>query len=288
MEIVTLEEFIADIETTFANYAATGDIDRNSIKGWVIECLRRFGKNICDKRETIVEIKNSRALLPETFKSLILALKLSPEENNEKKDNKRLIVEKKRIENPAYFSDVTLDYYIDNCTSKIVTEKIYTHYEYEGRCYNSEWLSLVKGFTGDSIDSKCLNLNPIIRDAFPNKISITNRMLSTNFKEGMIYMQYNSLPTDEETGEIAVPILSTGSIELYIKNYVKIRIAEMLGINDKNPQTLKEWAGLWIQQDRQLFIEAKSEANWANLNPNWSKKYYNKNRQNADRYNLPK
>lgn len=287
MEIVTLDEFIADIETTFSNYAATGDIDRNSIKTWIIECLRKFGKNICDKRETVVEIKNSRALLPETFKSLILALKLSPEENNEKRDNRRLIVEKQRIENPAYFSDVTLDYYVDNCQSKIVTEKIYTHYEYEDKCYNSEWLSLVKGFKGDSIDSKCLNLNPIIRDSFPNKISITNRTINTNFKEGKIYLQFNSLPADDE-GEIAVPILSTGSILEYITNEIKIKIAETLGINDKNPQTLKEWAGYWLSQRRLLFIEAKSEANWANLDPNWSKKYYAKNRQNQDRYNLPK
>ena len=43
-----ISEFYAEIETTFQNFAETGDIDRISIKGWVISCLREFGKNICD------------------------------------------------------------------------------------------------------------------------------------------------------------------------------------------------------------------------------------------------
>ncbi len=287
MELVTFDQFVADIETTFANYAATNDIDRNSLKSWVIECLRKFGKNICDKREVIVEVKNSRAVLPETFKSMILGLKLTTEDRAKKEDSRRLIVEKQKIENPAYWSDATMSYFINYCESKLTTEKIYTYYEHEDRCFNYEWLSVVKGMKSDSIDPKCLNLNPIIRDEFPNKISITQRTLNANFKEGRIYLQFNALPTSED-GEIAIPIISTGSIELYIKNYVKIRIAEMLGINDKNSQTLKEWVGLWLQQDRLLFIEAKSEANWANLDPNWAKKYYNKNRRNQDLYNLPK
>ncbi len=287
MELVTFDEFVADIETTFANYAATGDIDRNSLKSWIIECLRKFGKNICDQRETIVEVKNSRVILPETFKSMILGLKLNPEENKNLKNNRRLIVEKQRIENPAYFSDVTLDYYVDNCQSKVVTEKIYTYYEYEGKCYSNEWLSVVKGFKSDSFDTKCLNLNPIIRDSFPNKVSITSRTLNTNFREGKIYLQYNSLPTGED-GEIAIPIISTGDILNYITNSIKIKLAEVLIINDKSPESLNKLISLWLQNDYKYFILAKSEANWSGLSKDFGKKIYAKNRRNQDLYNLPK
>ncbi len=113
-------------------------------------------------------------MLPETFKSMILALKITSEDIAHKKDNKRLIVEKQKIENPAYWSDATMDYSVNYCDSKISTEKIYTHYEHEDRCYDYEWLSLVKGISSSSLDARCLNLNPIIRDNFPNKISITN------------------------------------------------------------------------------------------------------------------
>ena len=81
MTKITLEQFIAEIESTFSSYTDTHDIDRVSIKTWVIEALRMFGKNICDLREGVVEIKNSRALLSETFKSLILDVKIK--ENND-------------------------------------------------------------------------------------------------------------------------------------------------------------------------------------------------------------
>jgi hypothetical protein len=286
MEIVTLDEFIADLETTFSNYAATNDIDRNSVKGWVIDCLRRFGKNICDKRETIVEIKNSRGLLPETFKSMILGLKLTSDGKIKKQSDKRLIVEKQKIENPAYWSDVTNDYFVDNCNSKITTEKIYTHYEHEDRCYDYQWLSLVPGMKSDTIATDCLNLNPVIRNTFPDQISITNRSVNTNFKIGSIYMQYNALP--ESDGEIAIPIISTGSIKEYVENEIRIKLAETLGINEKNSQSLNQWIPLWMQQRRLLFIEAKSEANWKGLPKGWDRNMYNKNRMNAERYTLPK
>lgn len=287
MELVTLDEFIADIETTFANYAATNDIDRNSIKGWVTECLRKFGKNICDKRETIVTIKNSRGNLPETFKSMILGLKLTSEEDLNKKSDKRLIVEKQKIENPAYWSDATQDYFVNYCESTISTEKIYTHYEHEDRCYNYEWLSLVPGMKSDTIATNCLNLHPSIRNTYPNKIAITARSINCNFKEGSIYFQYNSLPMIDN--EIAIPIFSTGDIEKYIKNYIKIQLSEALIINDKNPQTLTSLMSAWMQKDRELFILAKSEANWSNLTKsNWANNTYKNNRLAQEKYNLPK
>ena len=287
MDIITLDEFIAEIETTFTNYAATNDIDKNSIKTWVITCLRKFGKNICDQRETIIDIKNSKGLLPETFKSMILGLKLTDEDKLNKPDNKRLIVERQKIENPAYFSYATQDYFVNFCESKITTEKVYTHYEHEDRCFNYEWLSLVKGFDKDTVAVDCLNLNPVIRNSFPHEISITKRAINTNFKNGKIYFQYNSLFSDEN-GEVAIPIISTGSILEYITNAVKIKLAETLGINDKNSQTLSQWVSLWLQKERQLFIEAKSEANWSGLPKGWDTRMYFKNRINQDRYTLPK
>ena len=49
MEKISLEQFTAEIETSLSNYAESNDIDRQSIKTWVIQALRKFGKNICEK-----------------------------------------------------------------------------------------------------------------------------------------------------------------------------------------------------------------------------------------------
>lgn len=288
MEIITLEEFIAEIETTFSTYAETNDINRNSIKTWVILCLRKFGKNICEQKETVVNIATSRAVLPENFKSLSLALKITGDNQvSEPKENRKLIIEKQKIENPAQWSNVTMDYFVNYCDTKITTERIYTHIEKEHKWYDYKWLSLRKGIKQDVLDVKCLNMHPSIRNSYSDIISITGRTLNTNFETGKIYIQYNSLPSDEE-GEIAIPFITTGDILEYIRNYVKIRLAEDLSLNQKSNPGLEKWASVWMQQDRVLEISARSEANWSGLSKGWENKYARKNRQYIDQYKLPK
>ena len=289
MEKITLDEFIAEIESTFKIYADTNDIDRVLIKTIVINELRKFGKNICDKREAIVDIKNSQVLLPENFKSLILALKLTPNEELDCKDNteKRLIIERQHIENPAEWTSTTRDYFVNYCESKIVTEKVYAYNERVDKFYTPHFLSLYKGFSNSSLDTNCLNLHPSVRDNYSDKISITNRTLRANFREGKIYIQYNSLPEDEE-GEIVIPIFSTGGIRDYLTNKVKIELGQYLILSQLNTSGLKELMPLWIQSDRQLFILAKSEANWAGMNQKeWTKQRQQRNRVEQNRFNLP-
>lgn len=289
MELVTLDEFIAEIETTFKNYADTNDIDRVSIKTWIINELRRFGKNICDKREGIVEVKNSRALLSETFKSLILALKLTPNDELGKKPEteRRLIIERQRIENPAEWTTATRDYFVNYCESKVVTEKVYAYNEINERYYYPHFLSLVPSMQKDTLDVNCLNLHPNIRNTYPDKISITNRTLNANFKEGKVYIQYNSLPMEND--EIAIPIISTGDLYNYIKHRVYINLAQDLILSQKNTSGLKELLPIWIQNERLYYIQAKSESSFAGWNEKeWSKKTYEANRRNQNRYELPR
>ena len=287
MDFITLEQFTAEIESSFSSYADTNDIDRLTIKTIVIDQLRKFGKNICDKRETIINIKNSRALLPHGFKSMIVGLKLEDKYQIKKNEDKRLISEKQYISNPAQWDGIQRDYVVNYCDTKIVTEKLFVNNEYQEKYYDYEWLSLVKGMKKDSLDVNCLNMHPSVRDSYSNKISITNRTLNTNFKEGKIYLQYNSLPSDED-GEIVIPIISTGDIVKYIKNTVKLDIAETIIINSKNAQGLSQLVSVWMQNDRKLEILAKSEANWSGLSNNWGDKYRLKNRQNQEKYTLPK
>ena len=289
MEKITLDEFIAEIESTFKIYADTNDIDRVLVKTIVINELRKFGKNICDKREAIVDIKNSQVLLPENFKSLILALKLTPNEELDCKDNteKRLIIERQHIENPAEWTSTTRDYFVNYCESKIVTEKVYAYNERVDKFYTPHFLSLYKGFSNSSLDTNCLNLHPSIRDSYSDKISITNRTLRANFREGKIYIQYNSLPEDEE-GEIVIPIISTGSILNHIKNKVRIELGQHLILSQLNTSGLKELLPIWLQNERLYFIEAKSEASWAGMNQKeWTKQRQKRNRVEQNRFNLP-
>ncbi|HSE99909.1 MAG TPA: hypothetical protein VLA48_03350 [Nitrososphaeraceae archaeon] len=286
---MTLENFIAELETTFSIYFETGDIDRVSIKTWVIACLREFGKNICEQREAIVEVKNSQATLPETFKSLILALDLTEcgyEIKGDKEKIKDSFIYRERIEQAGYYDWITREFITDKKNGKLITEAIVVNNVPVEFYYSPNYLSVVKGFKKDSFDVDCLNLHPSIRNNYKNQISINKNTLQTNFKSGRIYLQYNSLPVDED-GEIIIPEISTSDIVKYIENYVKIRIGENLILNNKNPTGISQLLSMWISQDRAFRLAAKSEANWHGLGK-FDENYRHKLQVDFNKYNLPR
>ena len=286
---LSLENLISEIETTFEVYASTGDIDRLTIKTVTINVLRRFGKNICDLREAIVEVDNSKALLPETFKSLRLALKLAPEgfDTDGDPEEVKKYLSKQYVENPVVWDVINQEYIVNNCESKLVTESIFVHTNNVNLYYTPTWLSLSKAIQKDTLDVDCLNLHPKIRNTYADQISITNRTLNTNFETGKIYLQYNSLPADED-GEIMIPVFTTGDIEKFVINQVKIALAEPLILNSKNPQGVMTMLNMWKQEERLLGIRAKSEANWSGITPNLEKEMTKRKHHSLNKFNLPK
>lgn len=284
---MTLEQFIAEIENSFRNYAETGDIDRISIKGWVIDCLREFGKNICELRETIVEVDNSSADLPDNFKSLKLALKLNAEGYRITPPQEVTpYIYKRRIENEAYFDEISQTY-VTSCDSKVITEAILIDNKHAEVFYQPEWLSVVKGMKKDYFDVDCLNIHPAVRYAYPNQINITKRTLNANFRKGIIYIQYFAMPSDEN-GEIEIPEITTGDIKKYIENYVKLKIGEDLILNNKNPVAIAQLMGMWKQDERLLRNAAKSEANWHGLPKGWAENLRKSRNIEMSKYNLPR
>lgn len=286
---MTLKEFIAEIEEFFSNYTETGDINRISIKTLVIRCLNEMGKNICEKREGFVEIKNSQGNLPETFKSLILALNLEPKAYTifgDREKAQESFIYRQTIEQPAYFDWVTNEYKT-NCNTKIITERIVMNEQPTELYYSPQYLSVVKGFKKDSFDVYCINIHPSIRNAYPHQISINKQTVQTNFKDGKIYIQYNSLPVDEE-GEIVIPEYTTTDLVEYIKNRVKVEITQELIAKNKNPTGISQLLPLWMQQHVPLRNAAKSECNWNGLPRNWSKGYKRLLQIETDAFNLPK
>lgn len=277
-----MEQFTAEIETSLSNYAESGDIDRLSIKTWVIQALRKFGKNICEKNETVVEVKNSRALLPEAFKSLTFAVKVKTKPFTED-EQKQLVTERKYIENPAVYDILSGDYVVNFCETRVVTEKIYSNVE-SPKFYGYELLALAPNISRDTIDVNCFNLHPIIA-AKPNEINIVNRNMTCNFENGFVYLRYNSLPSDEN-GEISIPIISTGEILEYCEAFVKTRIAENLIINNKNPQGLSQLYITFKQDEKMKYHAAQCEAKMGGLSKGWDRRMYATNLYNRKRLGL--
>ena len=283
MEKVSLEQFTAEIETSLSNYAESNDIDRQSIKTWVIQALRKFGKDICEKNETVVEVKNSRALLPETFKSLTFAVKVKTKPFTDE-ESKQLILERKFIENEAIWDSLTQSYITDYCSTKIVTEKVYSNIE-PPKFYGYELLALSPHISKDTLDTNCFNLHPYISSNKPNEISISARTLSANFKDGYIFLRYNSLPSIDN--EVAIPIISTSEIYDYIFNLVRTNIAENIIANNKNAGSgLAQLYQMWKSSERTLLHGAKTESKMGGITKEFARKVYKQNLMNRKRLGL--
>jgi hypothetical protein len=281
MEKISLEQFTAEIETSLSNYAESNDIDRQSIKTWVIQALRKFGKNICEKNETVVEVKNSRALLPETFKSLTFAVKMKTKPFTEE-ETKQLVQERKYIENPALFDPILQEYVVNYCETKIVTEKVYTNVE-PTKFYGYELLALAPHINKNTVDVDCYNLHPLIAQK-PNEISISARTLSANFKEGYIFLRYNSLP--QVDNEIAIPVYTTGSIYNFIFQMVRVNIIENIILNNKNAASAGQLYPSLKAELRELEHKAQTESKYNGLEKGWDRRFFKQTLFNRKRLGL--
>lgn len=281
---MTLSEFFLELEEDLSSF--TSSINRTSVKTNVINQLGIFGTNVAQLQEKVIAVKNSSAELPDNFKSLKLALKLTGAGYNTQgapEATEQII--RQRIEDGAWFDDINQEY-VTTCNPKIVTEKIIIDNSTVNFFYEPTWLSLTKGIKKDGIDSKCLNIHPSIRNAYPDKISITNRIINTNFSKGQIYLQYNALPTDEY-GELIIPEYTTGDLREYILLYCKVKIAENLILNNKNPQGLAQLYPGWAQSLPTFKAAALKEVRFAGLPKNWQQKFKSKQKEDISFYNLP-
>lgn len=281
---MTLSEFFLELEEDLSSF--TSSINRTTVKTNVINQLGIFGTNVAQLQEKVIAVKNSSAELPDNFKSLNLALKLTGAGYNTQgapEATEQII--RQRIEDGAWFDDINQEY-VTTCNPKIVTEKIIIDNSTVNFFYEPTWLSLTKGIKKDGIDSKCLNIHPSIRNAYPDEISITNRIINTNFSKGQIYLQYNALPTDEY-GELIIPEYTTGDLREYILLYCKVKIAENLISNNKNPQGLAQLYPGWVQSLPTFKAAALKEVRFAGLPKNWQQKFKSKQKEDIRFYNLP-
>jgi len=285
-----LEEFIAEIESDLSSYAESGDIDKVSIKRWVMNELKRFGNDLLETGEEILEVKNSSTTLPQTFKSLKLAMRLDRDDDryfDDDSDDSSYSI-KQFIKNPAYFMETTGEYQTD-CNSEIITEKTKIrnrspYYKYR----NPKFLSLTKGIkTTGVIDPDCYNLNPYIRENAEYEISITGNQINANFREGFIYLQYTMLPTDEN-GELYIPETRNGFLEKYLEFYVKSRIVENLIANNRSPQTIGQLLSLYKQEAQNYLPLALRESKFKGLGQHWAKRFKRLSHRNIITYDLPK
>src|SRR5690606_36759735 len=282
MEYISIKELLAEVESKFPILADSGELDKTSIYTTVLSELRKFGVDALQKRRAVVQIQNGRGILPDNFKKLKEARRIDYHchevENSTVGDTCNYIT-REYIENPAYYDQISGNYVI-TCDPKVVTEKITIHNTNVDVKYKSEYVEIVDGVFSDSISPDCVNR----KVKSPHKISVTNLTVNANFDKGSLYIEYYALPTNE-SGEISVPLITTGDLYNYILNKIQINIAEFLIANNLNPQGIQSLYQVWLQQDRILRAAAESEVKFHGLKDGWNKRMKVVNQANYNKYN---
>jgi hypothetical protein len=227
-----VEALIAEVRNDFKKYSDAGLIDQTSLYRDIEIGLKRFGNDIMEVHETVLEVKEGYAKLPNNFFSLYIAYECEPLgfRTNEVviDDLQNSYIYKERVTTSNKWKEC--DACCQEQQENIIRENLYfRNQNVEFYYYRPKLLSLGRTFKKNACHTNCRN--KYVKDN-PNEIVIIGTTLQANFKEGDIYMQYYGLPVDEN-GNIDIPETKNGHLETYLEYYLKRRIAErLLGNND--------------------------------------------------------
>lgn len=283
--MITIDSFIADIKSELSAYDSSGLIDDVSIYKWVMKAMLKFGANIMTLQDTVVNVKNSQALLPDNFYSLYVAYKCD-KKGYYVKDKKHIDTLQQsytwieRVERSNKWN--TCEPCCSEKTDKTIIERIY-HREAEAEFHYHKPVLLKLGRTmqRDRCHAKCRNM--VVKDC-PHEIIINGTTLFTNFSEGDVYVQYYGLP-HSETGEIMIPETPKGELETYLEYHVKRKIFENIIANQDDSGASSLFQFYMQKEDMQLGL-ALTDAKFSTLTPNSFRRLKKINRTEMQRFEL--
>lgn len=221
-------EFLANIKSSMEQYTSAGLIDDISVYDYLVDAMNEISIVPSIRIEYLVNVKNNKGKLPDGFKTLYSAVKCEPFVYT--------------LDNEEPQKDILLDIYhykvrelknqdwnhCDPCDIKesnsCVVEKVYLHNNTRANFYynNLEPLRLkLTSYTKKTkCDKECLNFSTLNSKY---EISINQKTLYTNFKEGSIFIVYNGYEEDED-GFIIIPETKENNLEKYLRAYVKKEI----------------------------------------------------------------
>jgi hypothetical protein len=277
-----IDELIAEVRNDLNKYDAAGLIDEVSVTRDIVKGLRRFGNAVTELHETVLELENGRATLPENFHNLLLAALCEPV-GYKKFSTDSLITS-------HFYKEKTIRKQVwnecDSCCSETSESLIRENVYFDGQ--NAEFfyknptiLSLGKTINKNVYNEKCRN--KIIKDN-PDIITINELTLTANFSEGYIYIQYYGLPMDED-GQIDIPETKNGSLETYLEYHVKRRLAERLLANG-DAQGLSSMYQVYASQEEIALRNATNEVKSKHFTMNSFRKIAIRNRIESSKFDI--
>lgn len=281
---MSIDTFLADFKANNAKHDAAGIIDDLSIYAWVNQALRKFGSNILVIHDCVVEVKNSKAFLPDNFYSLhrdaiyrcipkgyycenptpVLQSTLMWTERTELNHTWNLCDpscvqgSEKIITEKVFINDCEVQYYYHN------PQKLYVHKSIRRKGYNRKRFGL-------SEQGECT-------------VMINGQTLHAGFKNGYIYLEYYGLPLDEQ-GRPEIPDVGRNILQEYVEYFVYMKHYEKVLRNeeDKNVITLFNY---YVQKERDMFHSVMRDVKFSTLTPRSFKRLKYLNRAEMLQYEI--
>jgi hypothetical protein len=284
---MTTDELIAEITSGgFAQYEEAGLIDHISLKNWIRQQLKRFGSNIMYLNEAILQVKENRTKLPDRFWNLNLAVKC---------DAANVVVDDPEnvLQNSLFFSERlegTAEW--DNeSNSMLTTPQKFVREEFYFRgakatfnYYQPTFLRLMKGFNKTLCNRDSPNLRQSIVSDNPYQINIVGDYINTNFREGIIYMQYYGLAEDDNGGYL-IPETQHEQLKNYLFYFCRTRVLEELIVGDDDPNKIN-LLNYYNQKTTAYFNLALTETKMEALGKGWASRIRNKQRAQTLKYDV--
>lgn len=278
-----IESLIAEVKSDLSKYADAHLLDEDSMYRDIILGMKRFGNDIMELHEAVVEVKDGYAELPETFRSLYFAYLCKPLGYKKNSDPE---VEFHDLQSSHFYQERTrynrkwteCDSCSEDMSEDVIRENLYFKHTKVAEFYygSPQLLKLGATFNKNNCHTKCRN--KLIVDN-PNEIVILNYRLQANFNEGSIYMQFYGIPVDED-GNINIPESKNGHIETYLEYYVKRRIAERL-LGNKDAAGIGELYKVYKQEEQVALRNASSELKMRSITPESMKRINRLNRMES-------
>lgn len=281
----TTQSLIEEVKSDLSKYADANLLDENSMYRDIVKGLKKFGNDVTSLHETVVEVVEGEATLPENFSQLYFAYLCEPTSFTPEVEIHHLqdsIFYTERTERTREWNECEAN--CETRTDTVIKENLYfrekkiAEYGYG----NPQLLTLGKSFRKSACHASCRNR--IVRDN-PNEIVIIETTLQANFKKGHIYMQYYGLPLDEN-GMIGIPDTFNGSLEEYLEYRTKRKIAERL-IGNNDAIGLSNMLGYFASQERIAIKNASNELKMGKLNPRGISRWSRLNKLESMQYESP-
>lgn len=225
-------------------------IDEAYLNKIAYDYLKTLGNNVCLIKYAYVHVKDNVGYLDSDFRSCKLALLVEPKEYHCTQSVE--ILRRTRIYNDyidRYGLYLKSEEDAKFCDFKeVITEEIPITIYYS----NPRRLKVVDKKIHDGQDIK--SIFPISN----HSIQIYNNEVNASFKDGVIAMEYYSLPMDED-GVPLVPETRNNYVVNYLSKLLEVSIMEMPSFMKTNPDYIKLFYSTFKQELRVLKANALTE-----------------------------